>query len=632
MMRLLAIFYCCLSSVALVAQDLDTLALPFFDDFASAKNGKPNPAFWQQSSVLVNDQYVPNQRTIGVATFDILDNNGKVYSRAGAGTFAADTLSSHAFAISPADNNIYLSFDFMPAGIGDMPEHGDSLLLYFFDPHRQEWRLAWSAGTNATVASADSILLTQHHFLADIRHQDSLAWNGDFATAMVEVPVTLRDTGFRFRFINLASRTGIEIGGMLGNCDMWHIDLVHLNKDRTAGNTTIVDIAFQKPLVSFLKTYTAMPWRHLISSNIAQREQLLTDGYVNLPFYLRNLSPTPSSVQVDLQLSLLTGGTWQKNYDNVVGQNIYPDTVLRFEPHISLTDILAAPLPDADSVAVEEQVIFSRYTVDPVLRPLLTYNDTSRYVQFFYDYYAYDDGTAENGFGIFGENAQNAEIAVKFHTYQRDTLTGVMMYFNNTLDSGNLQPFWLNVWSNNGTPGNVLYSQQCRAQFTGLNQFVWYKFDRKIVVDGDFFVGIKQQNTTMLNIGMDANHPLPDKTFVRVGAQWEASQVDAVGSLMIRPSFAQCTWETVTHAPAARLQPVKVYPNPADNELHFSLPDNLQYNSLKINILDAIGRCVLRVPFAETVGISALQEGIYWVQVLDRHDILVAVQKIVIVH
>ncbi len=60
--------------------------LPFFDDF-SGKDIFPDAARWSDDIVFINNTYTVDQMTTGVATFDALDNKGRLY----------ETASSHSF-------------------------------------------------------------------------------------------------------------------------------------------------------------------------------------------------------------------------------------------------------------------------------------------------------------------------------------------------------------------------------------------------------------------------------------------------------------------------------------------------------------------------------------------------------
>ncbi|GHT16156.1 hypothetical protein AGMMS4956_17850 [Bacteroidia bacterium] len=622
-------YFAVAQQVSNVSVPLDTsLTLPFFDSF-SQSNPRPTTRYWQQSQVLVNDAYATHQKTIGVATFDILDHSGRVYAHALSSTFYADTLASHAFTFAPADSNVYLSFYVQPAGLSDMPERQDSLLLYFFFAKIRQWQRVWAATTNGTLNKVITDTLVQHYFLDNNTTASRI--DGKFAKAMVAVPREALDTGFRFRFVNCATRGGSQVNGMEGNCDLWHIDLVYLDKNRSAAEAPLADVAMQKTTRSFLKSYTNLPWRHLMGSSAARQEQLFTEGDVVLPHEVSNLSANPSPMNRQLRLSLTKGGNFSKGYD-IGNINIFADSTVDYTYKISSTDLLNAPDLDADSVAFEVQFIVRQYNATPNLQAFLTGNDTSRFVQTFYDYYSYDDGSAENGFGVFGENTGQVCMAVKYKAYIKDELSGAYLYFNHTRDSGNLQAFNLTVWSSsNGIPGEVLYQQTCMAAFTGLNQFVYYPFTRPVVVEGEFFVGIHQKSPDMLNVGLDANSIVPNKTFVKLSTQWNPSSIDNSGSLMIRPSFARIEYEHPNYTPIHNAAPEVVwYPNPVHNTLYVNIPHELSCSSLIINIFNAKGESVLRSQtVSSSIDMSALPAGVYWLQTFTPQGKALGVQQVV---
>ncbi len=77
----------------------------------------------------------------------------------------------------------------------------------------------------------------------------------------------------------------------------------------------------------------------------------------------------------------------------------------------------------------------------------------------FRNYYAYDDGSPEYGFGISGESTAGALLACRFRVYQPDTLRALQMLFNKTRNHANADlGFQLCVWKDEGgLPGELLY-------------------------------------------------------------------------------------------------------------------------------------------------------------------------------
>jgi len=59
----------------------DTLTLPFFDDFSSTRV-VPDQNRWTDKNVFINTEYPVSPVSIGVATFDAIDNTGALYEDA----------------------------------------------------------------------------------------------------------------------------------------------------------------------------------------------------------------------------------------------------------------------------------------------------------------------------------------------------------------------------------------------------------------------------------------------------------------------------------------------------------------------------------------------------------------------
>ena len=116
------------------------LSIPFIDDF-SYDFSNVNNDLWEISSVFVNRSYPINPPTIGVATFDGLNQFGRPYSINSTIDGNADTLLSKAIDLS-AINTAYFLFYYQPQGIGDMPQIEDSIILEFLD-NNLNWNIIW---------------------------------------------------------------------------------------------------------------------------------------------------------------------------------------------------------------------------------------------------------------------------------------------------------------------------------------------------------------------------------------------------------------------------------------------------------------------------------------------------------
>lgn len=620
-----------LKDVSASSEKLDTLSLPFFDDFSGATNGIPDRRKWRDRYVFINNTYGINQPTMGVATFDIADEHGFIYKNAALPHFAADALTSMPIRLQLADANVYLSFAYQPAGTGDMPERRDSLTLQFFSPADSAWITMWSARTDTIGGALKPNAVKEKRYwisLADVVRRDSSIASTFFKVVVPVSDERFLDTGFCFRFVNYATRAQDDVLGRQSDCDMWNLDMVYLNKNRSAADTVMMDVAIQTPVLRLLKDYTSMPWRHLKGSLTAQVEQLTRGQSVVISPVISNMYNGENSFLRSVELACVKGssGSSAKPYYPSGTIDLPASTTRPIDYTLSSNaiDILNMPMADADSVAFDIKVIVSNYKVGPnELAAALASNDTSAFRQNFYTYYAYDDGTAENGYGVYGDQADRAKVAVKFKSYLRDTLSGIYIYFNNSLDSGNIQPFRLAVWSDRGgEPGNELYMEPNRyAQFDSLNSYVHYKLSRPVVIEKDatFYVGWVQQSTAMFNVGFDVNDKVVGKNYVSTnGFTWSVSKYDGQGAIMIRPSFAKQNFDPSTSVEDRRtnMYSVKVYPNPVSDELYLDLPEALREKDVQLEIFNLSGARVMLAAAAvgASVSVAHLGQGTYFVR------------------
>ena len=155
-------------------------------------------------------------------------------------------------------------------------------------------------------------------------------------------------------------------------------------------------------------------------------------------------------------------------------------------------------------------------------------NDTIVYYQVFKNYFAFDDGSSEGGYGINGLGSRNAMLAYRFVSFIQDTLRAIRICFNDSYLDANKRAFDLMVWDdNNGIPGNVIYSKEevMVEQGNAINGFYTYNIPEGVMVNGIFYVGWKQRSETFLNAGFDVNTPHNGKQFYWLNGEWQQSQV-----------------------------------------------------------------------------------------------------------
>jgi hypothetical protein len=285
---------------------------------------------------------------------------------------------------------------------------------------------------------------------------------------------------------------------------------------------------------------------------------------------------------------------------------------------------------------------------DPApLRAALRKNDTTTYIQHFHDYYAYDDGSAENGYGLFGAGTESGRVATQFQCYRTDSLRGIYMYFNYAKDGANLKPFKLAVWDDDeGTPGNLIYTHNVtRPEMRdSMNKFVAYKFAKALpIARGQvFYVGWIQTSEVFLNIGFDANRLNGSRNFYALNAvgNWYPTIYD--GSLMMRPIFCEAQdfpddfVPPPTPAPQVRPEDdYLLYPNPAVDQVNIRnlkaeremLPPS---NNQRIEVYDLRGTLKHQEYTPDgTFSVAKLSAGIYIVRIYEN-NVVKSSRKIIV--
>jgi len=578
-------------------QKTSICTLPFIDDF-SINSVFPNDSLWSNTFVFINTSYSKYPTTIGVATFDAINDTGALYEDANIYGFIADSLTSQPIqldtipGISPSaikiSDSVYFSFYYQPQGVGNAPEKNDSLVLEFYSPKTQKWYHIWS-DTGSTVQ----------------KFYDR--YNVWFKQVMI--PITDSSIyfhkGFRFRFYNYASLSG-NTASMAGNADQWNIDYVYLDKGRNKADSLYKDIAFVEPAGSVLKNYTSMPWSQFKINATTEMKDTLHMTITNLDTIIYNSAYKYSVIQEN--------GSWTSNYDGG-SYNIYPYKNAGYQTYVkhASPDInFTFPLITSDSA----RFLIKHTIKEGILGDANRNNDTTVFYQNFYNYYAYDDGVPENGYGI---TPQKAMLAYRFTLNHPDTLRAVQFYFNQTLNNTSQQSFNLTVWNHlNGFPDSVIYQQKGIKPVyeDSLNQYHTYRIqDTTLIVSGPFYVGWEQTTDDFLNVGFDKNNDVHEHIFYNTadGNGWKNSILQ--GALMIRPLLGKKLPEFAS-IPEHKsfLKPLLIYPNPSNGSLiHISLPDKTltHLSDLRISVYDMLGNKIHETPYQESICFPELHSGIY---------------------
>jgi hypothetical protein len=554
------------ANAQLRVSSLDTLSLPFVDDFSNSYLF-PSTTHWTDRNVYINQDLAIHPVTLGVATFDGLNSQGRAYDNSSSTTYGkADELTSQAINLAgkSVSDSVYLSFWLQPQGSGDAPELRDSFVVQFFDSSAQ-----WQTVYKREGGQLDTFRLV-------LVPLNQLRW---------------LHSGFQFRMINYASLTGLV--------DLWHIDYVYLNENRSMFDTILNDVAFKEKPTSILNEYQEMPYKQFLVDTSRFKRLLHGARSVNLNS-AKNTSFSFSARDIERQSLIFSSTPFSITFP--------ANSTFIFE---SPTFGIAYLNTDSFSVQLEYRL---NTTPDA-----LSFNDTVRRTTNFWNHYAYDDGSAENGYGL---NVLAGQIAYKFILSEPDTLRGIWMYFIESSERVSNELFNLRVWKYipEGQLGGseiLLVDQPLLSPeySDSLERFVYYPLETPIPVTDSFYVGWQQGTNKLLNIGLDRSNNANSKMFYNVDGSWNSSSIN--GAWMIRPVVGkELRWPTFVQD--INTLNLKLYPNPATDLLKLDFDEfNVIYT-----VYSLTGGILMNGLTNEknvTLNVSGLSNGIYLVKCVDQN-------------
>ncbi len=559
------------------------LQLPFFEDFSSLHSPFPNAERWKDRSVFINANFPYFPPSIGVATFDGMDANGYLYEHASIYAFAADTLTSQPIrtdsifqpepnALPIADDTLYFSFYFQPGGgygpvwessrRGRAPAKNDELILEFLR-NDGVWENVWKVDGQDLE---DLCPLCPREDTADVVR--------NFFTR-VQIPITdatFFSNKFQFRFRNLSSLDSDwqTAGGQ------WHVDYIRIDFQRNISFSN--DIAFVHQGERVLKDFQAMPVKQFETSDLLRE----------LPILFRNLDRAPRNANYYFQI---TGNSyaWDTTF---ITTDIYPFDSSGFN---FIGDIYAYqrnfPFPTvsrADTFKFQHLLQVTGGTSE-----VCASNDTMIQTLIFDNFYAYDDGSAESGFGL---NSVNSSFAYRFPMRVKDSLSAIQILFNHSLADMRGAYLKLMVWrmGADSLPGEVLYEGAAfRPEYNSAIGFQTYKLEAPIELsEGSFFIGFQQESKTFLNIGFDQNNSSIGRMFYHNTSNEGWLPINYYGSVMMRPEFGEVRSAGFCRDYSVADIALKIYPNPSDDIVF--VESEALVNTYEI--YDLSGRRLLRNP------------------------------------
>ncbi len=616
------------------------LKLPFVEDFSKG-TGYPNANMWQDKQAFINNTYPIFPPSIGVATLDAIDEHGKIYQHASRESFPADTLTSNLIRLDSnftlhrpmrVADSIYFSFYYQPGGgcrvspavewerIGDAPEFDDELILEFgyatgnmiftgfeygeYILGDEEHYIAGDSIENPfmpgrfyvfeSTAYPGEIVMIPADSIFGPEYIWNRVWHSNGCSLdswltenplqyfkQVLIPITDEQyfrNNFQFRFRNYASLdldswSSNNIVGWTSNCDQWHIDYIRLDVDRSQSDFYPNDVAFVSPTTSALQLYQSMPWNQYRSSDMASHFQ--ND--------LSNLSASTKNTAYHYSVRKNGANVYTSLENNENAHPFHTNGLHDYSYHANPAIDFMYEYDNQDSATFIITHIFRMEGANDELKE----NDTCVFEQKFYNYYAYDDGTAEAGYCLLSsEGNPESSVAVQFKLAQPDTLRCVRMWFNQTLNDENVDYFTLKVWDDiDGKPGEEIYSLPAQLpQFaTDFLDFVNYYPEEPIPVSGTFYIGFTQTHNTQLNLGFDQNNDARGHFFYKTSNDWRESFYK--GAPMIRPVLGAAYDHSGVQT--RKVSDIRIYPNPAEDKVFVDFDD---MEILQYQLLDICGR------------------------------------------
>jgi len=560
-----------------------SLSLPFLDDF-SQYHFYPDGSKWADVNVFINTNYAVNPISYGVATFDGLDSTGYPYNFINPTSYGiADYLTSKPIDLTTVVDSVYLSFYYQPKGMGNQPEAKDSLRLEFFRKSDSTWVRKWAV-PGAALAP--------------------------FKLVMIPVDVQFQSDSFQFRFKNYAT--------LSGNVDHWNVDYVYLNDNRTFSDTTLNDVALTRNYYNMLNGYSAMPWTHYMVDTLNNMSSVINVEYRN------NHNSTYS---VFYEYNVIT--------DNGAGAVIesYP-TSTSFKPvngYSSLVEpqaVYSSPLnnfyfPTDDTAKTKVFQLKNFFNISSgAVTDFNIKNDTVVSYQVFSNYYSYDDGSAEAGYGIEGVGAK---LANQFTIKKSDTLVGIRIYFNPVTYNHSNKSFKLKIWSSLN-PEVLIYEQvdYYNPIYSFTNEFLNYNLTTPILLPaGTYYFGYENITSDFLTLGYDLNTNSKYNIFFNAEGIWQNSNYD--GSLMLHPLFKYIDAIIGVDEVENEKSTIKIYPNPSQGIFYVKTSQTIE-----AHVYDLLGNLVAHFPKQRhtSFNLNSLTNGVYFIHLTGEKNNLV--EKIII--
>lgn len=601
----------------------DTLSLPFFDDFSYAGQ-TPRAEYWQlPTNATVSRRVAVLPPTIGVLRFDAARADGTLYTHQAMSALLADTLVSKPISFaSTIDTSVYLSFWFQPGGNGGAPLLTDTLFLDFHSPQKAEWNTVLKIVYDARNRQVRQSLHLPYSWPAQVIQEHDNPTSHFFRA---HIPIRGKDYlahGFRFRFRNIASlQVDKATPSRSGNSSYWHIDMVHIDAGRNYDDSLTRDVACITQPSFVYSSYESIPFK-AFAALLANRPAARIDSLV---FSYTNLDDQVYNVRRQFLIEDLTGVLAPYGF-SAGSENLLPMHEARCKRTFSY--------PWRNLLDREIHLRLTAFlTTDTSRRNApFRWNDTVWRDLHFTNEYAYDTGSADQGYGIVGIGAEKASAAVRFSPLAETVLVGVKIWFNQIINPETRKNIKLSIWSEHlNRPAELVYEQLItppqRAE--DLDRFMYYPLRTPLLFDKTYYIGWTQLTSDMVNIGVDLQVSSPPVTFYKTTGSWLAS--DVRGAIMLRPVCDDSSLP-LQPSPPTSVEDCEhihwnIYPNPSNGG---QLMVECEVENATFSIFNMTGYLIAECLAVNTLHqLDFLPKGVYIIRLFRSEGVVLGSGKIV---
>ncbi len=449
----------------------------------------------------------------------------------------------------------------------------DSLYLSFFVQNGGSFEAAEAQDSLILEAKADSVFIEIW----------SAVGNDIPRTKAMQVHLPLTDSAFftscfQFQFLRAAS--------LNGRYDNFLLDAIYLDKNRTF-NDTLQTTAFQSFIGSPFQNGYNLPLKHQA-----------IDTLFPLKCTFFNNFPAGNNLSLDVRISETLNNQFSTN--NTFNLNI--DTTC------SDTQNVGSVL----SVSITQN---ARFSYD-----FISGGDTFNIFFGIDSVWAYDDGTAETGYGVL----EATSFGQSYTLLQPDTLKAVRISFFPGTYKFNLKAFVLEIWRQdaNGNIDTLLYSQNIRLQTGKAPDFFYrYYLDSLLPLPNKFLVAIRQYDNNPAGVGMDLDTDNSDKIFYRKNGVWKKTAFS--GTLLIRPEFLGGSSSMIlTNIPRSADNILKIFPNPATEKIYIRVPRTTPNETIRFSLFSPTGRLILQGS-GDEIHIADLAKGLYILKIYFKESLYI---------